>query len=197
MNRDLTAEKSALRAEMLRRRHAMRFDERAAADAAIAEAVTALPAFQAAKQIFAYVSVAHEVGTQALLEASLAAGKTLGLPVCDTVAHTMTFYRLDALSELRSGAYRIPVPPTDEARVLTPDADTLVLVPMLAIDGEGNRLGAGGGYYDRFLSANAVRTAGLCYACCCLDTLPHEAHDLPVRICITEQSTKEFSHGKR
>lgn len=189
-------EKQTLRTEMLRLRKAMAPALRQKADDAIAEAVLRDPRFQHAAQIFAYVSMPHEVGTARLLEACLSAGKTLGLPVCDTKTHTMQFYRLDALSELHAGAYRIPIPPVSEARLLMPDEHTLMLVPMLAFDGSGDRLGAGGGFYDRYLAAHPVETLGLCYAACRLPALPHGAYDMRIARCITEQTTEEFSHGK-
>ena len=102
MSTETGMEKQAMRREMLELRRSMSFEQRDAADAAIAKAVLAHPVFRAAKQIFAYVSMPHEVGTRAILEAVLADGKALGLPVCDTETSGMQFYRLDALSELKA-----------------------------------------------------------------------------------------------
>lgn len=185
-------EKKALRRELMARRAAMPFDRRAAADAAVTEAVLAHPAYKAAKQIFCYVSMPHEVSTRALLAAALSGGKTLGLPVCNTADSTMTFYRLDALGELKAGEYRIPVPPVSEERRMIPSAETLMIVPMLAFDADGHRLGAGGGYYDRFLATYQIQTLGICYADCRLEQLPHEAFDQKLMCCVTEQKTEDF-----
>lgn len=185
-------QKKLLRAAMMSQRHAMSVAFRREADRAIAEAVLRHPAYQTASQIFAYVSMPHEVGTRAILEAVLADGKALGLPVCDTETSGMQFYRLDALSELKAGAYRIPVPPVSAERLLMPAEDTLVIVPMLAYDAEGYRLGAGGGYYDRFLAANPVRTVGICYADCRMTQLPHDMYDRKLECCVTEQKTEDF-----
>ena len=189
-------EKQTLRREMLRLRKEMPAAQRKAADDAIAERVLADAAFARAEQILLYVSMPHEVGTERLLRACLSAGKNLGLPVCDPDTHTMQFYRLGDLTELRAGAYRIPVPPQSAERLLTPGRNTLMLVPMLAFDGAGYRLGAGGGYYDRFLAAYPVQNAGLCYAACRVGALPHDRFDIQLERCITEQTTEEFSHGK-
>lgn len=196
MSSGISQEKRALRQKMLALRQEMPFAERQQADAAITARVLSSAAFAAAKQVFAYVSMPHEVDTSALLESCLRAGKTLGLPICDTLTHEMHFYRLDSLSELQTGAYRIPVPPDSADRRLLPDRDTLILVPMLAFDAEGYRLGAGGGYYDRYLAAHPVRTAGLCYAACRTAQLPRDLYDLPLECCITEQTTEDFSHGE-
>ncbi|MBP0971345.1 MAG: 5-formyltetrahydrofolate cyclo-ligase [Oscillospiraceae bacterium] len=188
----ITAQKKELRAAMMQQRRAMSFAFRREADRAIAEAVLRHPAYRAAKQVLAYVSMPHEVGTRAILEAVLADGKTLGLPVCEPETCTMLFYRLDALSELTAGAYRIPVPPASPERLLVPSEDTLMIVPMLAFDGQGYRLGAGGGYYDRFLAAHSVQAVGICYADCRMTQLPHDNNDRKLASCVTEQKTEDF-----
>ena len=104
----------------------------------------------------------------------------------------MQFYRLDALSELRAGAYRIPAPPVSADRLLVPSAETLMIVPMLAFDAAGYRLGAGGGYYDRYLAAHQVQTIGICYADCRMTQLPHDNYDRKLMCCVTEQKTEDF-----
>ena len=189
---EIPVRKKELRAAMMQKRHAMSVSARAAADRAIAEAVLQHPAYQAAKQVFAYVSMPHEVGTGQILKAVLADGKLLGLPVCEPDCCGMHFYRLQALSELKAGAYRIPAPPVSDDRLLVPDEYTLVIVPMLAFDAEGYRLGAGGGYYDRFLAAHPVQTLGICYADCRLTQLPHDDYDRKLSCCVTEQKTEDF-----
>ena len=192
MSTGIAAEKKALRRAIFQARSEMPFDSRLAADRKITEAVLHHPAYQSAKQVFCYVSMPHEVGTRALLSAVLQDGKLLGLPVCEPETSTMTFYRLDALSELQAGAFRIPAPPVAEDRILIPDADTLMIVPMLAYDAAGYRLGAGGGYYDRSLAKYQVRTLGICYADCRQTQLPHDAYDRRLESCITEQKTEDF-----
>ncbi len=192
MSKEITAAKKSLRSQIFQARTEMPFDSRIAADEKITETVLQHPAYKSAKQVFCYVSMPHEVSTRALLAAILKDGKTLGLPVCEPESCTMTFYRLDALSELKAGAFRIPVPPVSEDRVLLPDADTLMIVPMLAYDTAGYRLGAGGGYYDRYLETYKIRTLGICYAECRQAQLPHEATDQKLQCCVTEQKTEDF-----
>lgn len=192
MSREISEEKKALRRALFQMRADMPFDRRIAADREITEAVLRHPAYRQAKQIFCYVSMPHEVSTRALLAAALRDGKTVGLPVCETEQCTMTFYRLDALSELQTGAFRIPVPPVSEDRILQPGEDTLMIVPMLAYDAAGYRLGAGGGYYDRYLAKYKIRTLGICYADCRRAQLPHDAYDRKLQSCVTEQKTEDF-----
>lgn len=192
MSLDITAEKKALRRSMFQLRAEMSFDSRRSAERVITETVLQHPAYQQARQIFCYVSMPHEVGTKTLLSSALQDGKILGLPVCEPKSCTMTFYRLNALSELQTGAFRIPIPPVSQDRILTPDADTLMIVPMLAYDAEGYRLGAGGGYYDRYLERYQIRTLGICYADCRQTQLPHDAFDRRLDCCVTEQKTEDF-----
>ena len=192
MSREIEEAKKALRRQMFQQRSEMPFNRRLDADRRITEAVLGHPAYQQAKQVFCYVSLPHEVSTKALIAAVLRDGKRLGLPVCETGTGTMTFYRLDAVSELKAGAFRIPVPPVAQERILLPDADTLMIVPMLAYDAEGYRLGAGGGYYDRYLAEYQIRTLGICYADCRQTQLPHDAYDRRLECCITEQKTEDF-----
>lgn len=192
MNGTLKDQKKELRRQLLEQRAEMSFEKRTEADRIITENVLRHPAFQAAETVFCYVSMPHEVSTRALLEAILQAGKTLGLPVCDAMANRMDFYRIDALRELRSGAYRIPAPPVSEDRLLLPDERTLMILPMLSFDAEGYRLGAGGGYYDRYLAKNQIQTLGICYADCRQTQLPHDAYDQKLMCCVTEQKTEDF-----
>lgn len=189
---DINMNKAALRAEMMQRRKNMPFHLRAAADEAIMQQVLESDAFAQAARIFAYVSMPHEVHTRCLLGECLARGKQLALPVCDTFTHTMQFYTLRSIDELRSGAYRIPVPPCTPERCVQPDETALMLLPMLAFDAQGYRLGAGGGYYDRYLAIYAPKTMGLCYAHCFVPSLPHDTYDCRMQCCVTEQRMEVF-----
>lgn len=191
----VTEQKKSLRSKMREIRNGMPCAVRAAYDRAIAEAVIAHPGYLRAKQVFVYAAMPWEVQTQRILQQTLDCGKILALPVCETDRHTMTFYRLDTLDELEVGAYRIPIPPISEERICVPDGDTLMILPMMAYDRLGYRLGAGGGYYDRFLAQYpSVRTLGICYSDCTAESLPHDIYDRKMQACITENGTEEF-HG--
>ena len=187
MTDTVAQEKKLLRQVLLTQRRAMSFAARAAADEAITKRLLSEPAYRAAKKVFAYVSMPHEVGTALLIRRILADGKLLGLPVCNPADSTLTFYRLDTPDELCSGAFRIPGPPVSPERLLTADADTLIVVPLLAFDSEGYRLGAGGGYYDRFLADIPCTAVGICYADFRQEHLPHDTFDRKLTSCITEK----------
>ncbi len=141
--------------------------------AAMARALTALPAWQAAPAVLAFAALPDEPDTLPLLRAALAAGKRLYLPrVAGKALETVPVRDLAALAP---GAYGIREP-AGPAAPLPPGA--LALVPCLAMDAHGVRLGRGGGYYDRFLAGFAGPRLVLCPAALVLPALPRAAWDI-------------------
>ena len=96
----------------------------------------------------------------------------------------MSARRVTALSQLVPGAYGLPEPGRDCPEI-APEAIDVVLVPGTAFDAGGGRMGYGGGYYDRFLSANRCTAAALAYECQVIRRVPTEAHDVPMDYIIT------------
>ena len=143
----ISGEKDALRAQLRARLSQSDPAENAACDVRITLQVLSLPTFQAAERIFAYCSVVPEVDTHAILAQARRRGKTVALPVTHPDGQ-MRFARFDGA--LVPGRFGIPEPPRS-ARTLLPQPGDLMLVPALAYDRAGRRLGRGGGYYDRFL----------------------------------------------
>lgn len=178
----ISEEKEALRAQLRRRLSESDTAENAACDVRITLQVLALPAFQTAERIFAYCSVVPEVDTHAILAQARRRGKTVALPVTRPEGQ-MQFARYDGA--LIPGRFGIPEPPRS-AQILEPQAGDLMLVPALAYDRAGRRLGRGGGYYDRFLAGAPCCAVGLIRAAFLLDTLPAAGNDVPVSAVITE-----------
>ena len=135
----------------LRKRHSGR----------IARQILSSERWQAARTVFCYVSVGSEVDTRTLLDAALAAGKRLLTPRCRP-GGSMDACSLDALTGLCPGRYGIPEPPR-EAPPAAPGEIDLALVPGLAFDRSGGRIGFGCGYYDRFLAQCPAFRVGLCF----------------------------------
>ena len=133
----ISEEKSALRQALRRRLAQSDPADNAACDVAITIQVLALPEFQAAERIFAYCSVLPEVDTHAILAQARRRGKTVALPVPEAGGQ-MYFARYDGA--LVPGRYGIPQPPRS-APVLQPQPGDLMLVPALAYDRAGRRLG--------------------------------------------------------
>lgn len=175
--------KAALRAVIRARRSAIGEAERRQWDEAIAGRLYALPEFTAARCWFLYLSEADEVSTADCVDRLLARpDAAIHAPVI--ISRTeMEARRLRSRSELRPGRYGILAP---LAGALLEGAVDVVLTPGLAFTAQGDRMGLGAGYYDRWFAAHpeGVRIA-LAYDCQMVDALPTEATDCPVDIIVT------------
>lgn len=187
-------EKALLRAWLLRERAAV--PEKAERSARIFRLVTGLPAYQSAGRIFAYVSLPDEVETRAVISHALSQGKEVFAPHCPRGGGEMAFYRVASLEELRPGNFGVWEPEPRPDRKAVPHAGDFCLVPGLAFDWRGNRLGYGKGCYDRFLAGYPVETAGLCWHALYRESLPTDGYDRPVRLVITEQDVFPARAGR-
>jgi 5-formyltetrahydrofolate cyclo-ligase len=132
-----------------------------------------------------------EADPRGLMSALSALGHTLALP-CVVAARTALVFRRWAMGvKLKPNAYGIAEPPVSAAEI-TP---AVVLVPLLAFDGEGHRLGYGGGYYDRtFESLRGVRVIGIAYSGQEFANVPREPHDHRLDAVVTENGVRRFHH---
>ncbi len=138
--------------------------------------------FLQADTVMAYAAIPPEVDLSPVLEAILATGKTLVLPRCEEDG-IMTARRIDDLGQLVSGAYGIPEP-TSDAPVILAKEIALILVPGLAFDAAGRRLGRGKGYYDRFLADFCGKNMGICGQL--MQEIPVEPHDITMDAIATD-----------
>ena len=145
------------------------------------------------RRIALYVSVKGEPGTELLLDEAWKSGRTVFLPRCwKNEKGIMDMIACPGREELELSAFGIPEPRLEEdSRLLSAeelsDGGTLVVVPALAFDREGYRLGYGGGYYDRLLAGARCMSAGLAYHDLLLEHLPHDAWDRPAGAVCTEE----------
>jgi len=149
------------------------------------------PDFQKAKVIALYASFRNEVNTMNLIKEALRAGKKIGLPKTDTKTRSLTFYLIKDLSDLSAGAYGIPEP-NEKCKLLPPPEIELVVLPGIAFDETGCRIGFGGGYYDRFLRQvpPAIKKIALAYEFQVLkEKIPDLAKDAKIDKIITEERT--------
>lgn len=193
--------KATLRARLKAERSAMNPDERGRLDAAIARRVIMLPAFHKADALFCYRSYGSEVDTAAIIDAALKSGMTVALPRCDTARHQLAWQRVVATTRLVVGALGIEEPGPDAAALVHAGefSHPLALVPGLAFDREGYRIGYGGGYYDRFLphfpgiSIGVVRSPQLLDSLRSLNVL--EPHDRPVDLVAWDGGVLSYGHS--
>ena len=170
-------DKSALRRTIREKKRAMTDQQIESASAELAERLFAHPAYQQAKALYGYLSYNQEVRTAAILERAQRDGKRVAVP--KVYGDEMKFLWLEDLAAVAPGAYGIPEPVADGP--VAGDPAALVLMPGLAFDREGHRMGYGGGFYDKYLAAHPGHpTLALCYGFQMLPHLETEAHDLPV-----------------
>ncbi len=168
-------DKATLRRELREKRRALSAEEIETASTALAERLFAHPLYRAAKTVYVYLSANHEVRTDGIAARARQDGKRVAAPkVC---GNELRFFFIEEDALLLPGSFGI-LEPVDGAEADDPTA--LVLLPGLAFDRLGCRLGYGGGYYDRFLAREPMHpTVALCYGFQLLDRLPTEPHDIP------------------
>ena len=155
---------------------------------AILEKVLGLEAYRRAKLVHTYVSSKeNEVDTRALICTCLKQGKRVAVPVVMSGTKTLAHALIDGLDQLVVGPWGLAQPDPAVATWLPAEARVdLVVVPGLAFDRRGHRIGWGGGYYDRFLAQVQAVKIGLCYDELVLDCIPGEPHDVPVDVVVAE-----------
>ncbi len=179
-------DRSALRAALKERRAAISEEEKKTLDRAILGHIAGSAQFKKATAILLYAPVGSEINLLPLVRLAQKRGKKVAFPRCDKETGTMQFYELTEGAKLQSGAFGIPEPDRD-APLFWSDEHTLCIVPALCCDREGNRLGYGGGYYDKFLKDFRGKTLCAVYRSCMTQSLPAEEWDIPVDLICTEK----------
>ena len=170
-------DKQALRKQIRDQKRAMTESEIVSKSEQLGRLFTASEAYKQAKTIYVYLPYNQEVRTTAMLQQALDDGKRVAVPKC--YGDEMRFIYLDDLSKVEKGYCNIPEPIEDGP--IADDPTALVLMPGLAFDPQGHRMGYGGGFYDKFLAAEPNHpTLALCYDFQMLEHLETEAHDIPV-----------------
>lgn len=137
-----------------------------------------------------YVSFRSEVDTHNIIQYLLDNNKRVAVPVCKNGA--MNFFEIRSLESLQPGLFGILTPEQAEADLITDFTNALCLVPALAYDYFGNRLGYGGGYYDRFLKEHNPQTLGFAYRKCFCDRIPAESFDIKIKTVLTENGFRNL-----
>lgn len=170
-------DKTQLRKLIREKKRAMTPAQIEQASAELAELFYASDFYKHATTVYGYLPYNQEVRTVPMLERALADGKKVAVP--KVYGDEMKFIYLTDLTQVACGYAGIPEPIADEPVADNPTA--LVLMPGLAFDKEGHRIGYGGGFYDKFLAAEPGHpTVALCYEFQVLPHLQTEEFDIPV-----------------
>ena len=170
-------DKKELRRQIRDQKRAMTLEEIQSASQKLKELFLATEQYRGAKTIYGYLPYNQEVRTVPMLQQALADGKRVAVP--KIYGDEMRFIYLTDLAQVAKGYAGIPEPVADDP--VADDPTALVLMPGLAFDKEGHRIGYGGGYYDKFLAEEPAHpTVALCYDFQIVKELPTEEFDIPV-----------------
>lgn len=179
---DFKEQKRAIRREVLAKRDALPEEQRKMADMAMADRIIGHQWFYGAEVLLAFVNYGSEIGTAEIIEEALSKGKKVFVPRIE--GDEMFFYRITSMDQLKEG-YK---------GIFEPDGTTecfdyekykerrmLLLMPGVAFDIYGNRMGYGKGFYDRFMKDKEILqtfSIAIGYKCQRVDFIPVEEHDL-------------------
>ncbi len=154
------------------------------ADYTICTRVMARPEWGEASTVCLYFSRDDEVDTKPLLAAALTAEKTVVFP--RIVKNGLVLHRVTSIRDFTRGTYQI-LEPKKSTPIVDPTLVDVFIVPGVAFDRDGNRLGRGKGYYDRLLAHITAPKIGLAYAFQMVAEVPHSSYDVPMTAVITEK----------
>jgi 5-formyltetrahydrofolate cyclo-ligase len=173
-------------------------EEKAVLDRLIERNLFSWEIFQQSKVVLCYMSFRSEINTERIMSKSIEAGKNVAVPRIDKRCSRIRFFFINkpGSSDLKSGTYGILEPSDSCEEVDYSDMD-IVITPGLAFTLKGDRLGYGGGYYDRFLiQYPAITRCALTYDRLILGSLPVKENDVPVDYLISEIGIKTTEAGK-
>ena len=185
--------KKELRRELIQKRRELSAEKKAIDDLSVFGKLIGLPCFKSAERVLAYVSTQIEVDTLRLIDYCLEAGKEVAVPQC--VGENMIFRLIKSRNQLRKGAFGI-MEPDDSLPAVLRFENSVCIVPALRFNKDGQRLGYGKGFYDRFLEASGCFSIGICYEDFMGD-FPAESHDKAVDIIVTDRRIYERQSAKR
>ncbi len=175
--------KKEIRQDLRQQRDALSALEVSSRSRRIVRRVVAMAQFEAARCLSCYVSRQNEVDTHRLIEMAIDQDKVVGAPVSGEDGR-MDHFSVQSLSELLPGRFGILEPRSTHP---VPEMEfELVVIPGIAFDRLGNRIGSGGGYYDRFLSGISAFKIGLGFDFQMMEVLPSESHDVRLDAVVTE-----------
>ncbi len=185
---DLRIYKHNIREKAKRRRAVLDAERKREIDCRIMRNVLRLREYAAAETVLVYVSLPSEIDTCGLIRQCLADGKRVAVPRCINGSRDMEFHYIDGLEALKPGSFGVPEPDASLPMFeRTKDSKSLMIIPALAADLYGFRLGYGKGYYDRYLSGFEGATAILCYSDDIVGRLHHGRFDRPAGVVVTDE----------
>jgi len=191
-------EKEKLRREILAERGKLSEEAVTEKSRKIKENLFGLPEFEKAKMVMFYVAKGKEVRTEEMIKESIKTGKTVVVPVSKVEERDLIPSLLLDYGELVPGTYGILEPREECRRPVPPEKLELIVVPGVAFDRQGNRLGFGRGFYDNFLGKvpSHVPCLSLAFELQIVEELPFTEKDVPVDGVVTEEDIYHRDKGQ-
>jgi 5-formyltetrahydrofolate cyclo-ligase len=185
--------KQRIRAEARGRRAAL--DEKTIRSHSQAIARRLLALLDPAEPVMVYAAKPPEVDTRDLIASLLGRGTPVIVPIIERETGTLRLSYIKSADVLVESTFRVPEPIGNEIPA-DPSVIATVIIPMIAFDRRGNRLGYGAGYYDRFLAANPrVRKIGIAFSCQETEGIPEDSFDIRMDCVVTEEGILWFTPG--
>jgi len=184
--------KKSIRKEMARIRGALSEESIREKSREITRKLVNLAEFQASRNILFFLSLPREVQTDEMIQTALDLGKKVHVPLVDAKHRRLNISEISGLDiEFEEKRFGILEPGVSHLKIVPPETLDFVLVPGLAFDRKGGRIGYGAGYYDRFLKEVAGHTVrvGVAYDFQVLDSIPQTQFDVPVQKILTEKNS--------
>ncbi len=187
--------KAEIRKRILEVRKGLTDEEAATKSEAIVQKVVKTPEYKEADNILLYADYCREVMTRGIFEDALLHRKRIYFPKADKMTNTMEFYQIISLRQLERG-YMDILEPREDMKMrykFQPKEDTLAVLPGVAFDTSGYRLGYGKGFYDKFLAnRRQISTMALAFACQIIDEIPRDTYDIKMDKIVTEEIIYSF-----
>jgi 5-formyltetrahydrofolate cyclo-ligase len=187
---DIKEKKRELREDMAKKLKAFSTDELTEKTREIEDRLFEFANFLESQVVLLYMHANGEVVTNDIIKRCFESNKIVALPVFDITKHTMQLMRVDNLdSDLKPGPRGVPEPDPECCKIVPIDCIDIAIIPGVAFDEKGGRIGSGKGYYDRLIPKLSITTrkVALALESQIIQQAPVESHDKHVDIVITEK----------
>ncbi|WP_448901646.1 5-formyltetrahydrofolate cyclo-ligase [Eubacterium sp.] len=189
-----SADKKELRSYIKSKRKTI--ENKAEKDSLIAQNLLSLDEIKKADTVLCYISLDDEIYTDEIVRVLLDSGKRVGAPYCVDNNGNMDFYYITDFDDLRIQSFGVREPVLEKCEKITSFDNAVIILPGLCFDKNGNRLGYGKGYYDRFLQIHSLISVGLCYNSLIVKKVPTDMYDKKADIIVTENDIIKTNGGK-
>ncbi|WP_448921112.1 5-formyltetrahydrofolate cyclo-ligase [Eubacterium sp.] len=189
-----SADKKELRSYIKTKRKSV--ENKAEKDSLVAQNLLSLDEIKNADTVLCYISLDDEICTDEIVRVLLDSGKRVAAPYCVDNNGNMDFYYINDFEDLKIQSFGVREPVIEKCKKVTSFDNTIIILPGLCFDSNGNRLGYGKGYYDRFLQIHSLISVGLCYNSLIVKKVPTDMYDKKADIIVTENDIIRINGGK-